>query len=56
MEVHYSEYKHMVNQWSVCARQKKGRNGWDSTSSRKQRLLLEVLYSFHMLWHRITRR
>lgn len=27
--MHYSEYKHMVNQWSVCARQKKG--GMDGT-------------------------
>lgn len=24
LEVHYSKWKHMVRQWSVCARQKKG--------------------------------
>lgn len=41
MEVHYSEWKHMVSQWSVCARQKKGKAWVGSNFYQKIETLVE---------------
>lgn len=41
MEVHDSEWKHMVSQWSVCARQKKGKAGMGSNFHQKTETLVE---------------
>lgn len=57
MEVHYGECKYIVNQWSVCARQEKKKEWMGPNFYQKiNRLVLEVLYCLHVLWHRITRR
>lgn len=43
MEVHYSEWKHMVSQWSVCARQKKGKAWVGSNFYQKIETIVESI-------------
>lgn len=56
MEVHDSEWKHMVSQWSVCARQKKEKAWMGSNFYQKIETLLKVLYCLHIVWHSSVRR
>lgn len=50
MEVRYSEYKHMVNQWSVCARQKKeGMDGTQFLPENKEIVIKSTVQPSHAL-------